>query len=182
MKLIYILAIAPTAFLFSCNKSTTEAPPYQIDSSLDQTIPLSNDLMKEMEGIYTLASGDQGLGTQFVCKVSKSKVSFFSNKNGIYIILACGFNSLDSSIRFSGFWRYSESTSQGLINFTIPALNGGADFIKSGSVGNMELNGNFSASNNTQRIFTLHFLRTFSDYAINNEFMIFAHHGVQTSE
>ncbi|MFI5156411.1 MAG: glycerophosphodiester phosphodiesterase, partial [Chitinophagales bacterium] len=46
----------------------------------------------------------------------------------------------------------------------------------------MELNGNFSASNNTQRIFTLHFLRTFSDYAINNEFMIFAHHGVQTSE
>jgi glycerophosphoryl diester phosphodiesterase len=134
-----------------------------------------------MEGIYTLADGDQGLGAQFVCLVSKNKVSFFSNKDGIYIILQYGFNPADSSIRFAGFWRYSESTDQGLIEFTVQAIRGGSEFMSTGIVSRMELTGRFWTGNDP-KVIILRYNRAFTDYALAHEFMIFAHHGVQTDD
>jgi glycerophosphoryl diester phosphodiesterase len=133
-----------------------------------------------MEGIYTLESGDQGLGEQFVCLVSKNKLSFFSNKDGIYIIMQYGFNPLDSSIRLSGFWRYSESNEQGRIELTVQDIRGGTALIESGMVNNLELIGKFSAGQSSPQVFDLRYNRPFSDYSRKHEFMIFAHHGVQT--
>jgi glycerophosphoryl diester phosphodiesterase len=135
-----------------------------------------------MEGIYTLTAGDQGLGQEFVCLVSKDKLSFFSNKDGIYLILRYGFNPLDSSIRFSGFWRYSESTEQGLIEFTVQDVRGATTLMTTGLVDKLELTGKFSAGQASPQLFNLKYNRPFSDYTKQHEFMIFAHHGVQTDD
>ena len=58
-----------------------------------------------MEGIYSLIDGNVNLGSEFVCKISKYKISFFSNESGIYVALKYGLNQSDSSLQFSGFWR-----------------------------------------------------------------------------
>jgi glycerophosphoryl diester phosphodiesterase len=169
------------ALLMSCKKNDVIAPPVNPYISLINTLPLSDTVMKNMEGIYVLADGRGDLGTEFVCKVSKSKVSFFSNSGGIYIILQYGLDKTDGTIKFAGFWRYSESTLQGLINLSVAAGEGGSDLLKVGIARQLTLTGNIPGDNNSTQKMRIKFVRPFSQYAIDHEFMIFAHHGVQTT-
>jgi glycerophosphoryl diester phosphodiesterase len=134
--------------------------------------------MKNMEGIYSLSGGSSSLGTEFVCKVSKYRVSFFSNTSGIFFILDYGFNPTDGSIQFSGFWRYSENATQGTINFSVASTDGGSGLIMNGIATNLHLKGTFSSP---QQSISLQYKRPYSQYVLSHEFTIFAHHGVQTT-
>jgi glycerophosphoryl diester phosphodiesterase len=122
-----------------------------------------------------LNSGSDALGKQFVCKVSRFRVSFFSEKEGIFIILKYGLKTSDSSIQFSGFWRYTEGSEQATIQFAITKANGSTDLLK-GIINNLAITG-ANAGNDIK----LKYDRAFSAAAINKNFMIFAHHGVQTT-
>jgi glycerophosphoryl diester phosphodiesterase len=53
--------------------------------------------------------------------------------------------------------------------------------LKSGIIRLLTISGNFSGSNNSPQPITIKFKKAFSPYVINHEFMIFAHHGVQTT-
>jgi len=165
----------------SCRKSEITAPLVNNDANLESTIRLSDTLMKNMEALYTLNGGSSALGSEFVCKISKYKLSFFSNESGIFIILNYGLNPADSSIQFAGFWRYSESTTQGLINLSIGKTDGASDLLHNRLPNNIKISGTFSDQNGNMQSVQLVFERSFSQYAINNEFMIFAHHGVMTT-
>ncbi len=158
---------------FDCSRS--EITPSENDEyNLMGTTPIDNSVIKKMEGVYKLTSGSEGLGSQFVCKTSKSRVSFFSNQSGIFIILKYGYNSSEGSIQFSGFWRYSESSAQGTFNGSILSADGASDLLN-GIVDGLKLSGSFPDS------CTIQYDHAFSDYAINNPFVIFGHHGVQTT-
>jgi len=176
----FFMAISMTVVI-SCEKNNVVVPLVNPDVNLMNTLFISDTVMHKMDGIYELVDGSGDLGTEFVCKVSKSKVSFFSNSGGIYVILQYGLNPNDGSIQFAGFWRYSENTAQGLINLSLTAGEGGSDLLKSGIIRLLTISGNFSGSNNSQQPIRIKFKRAFSQYAINHEFMIFAHHGVQTT-
>jgi glycerophosphoryl diester phosphodiesterase len=160
---------------FSCSRNqTTLQPP--IDIGNVAFIPYTT--MKPMEAIYDLASGSNQLGTSFVCKVSKFRVSFFGN-GGIFMILKYGLEQNDSSLKFSGFYRYSKDARQGLVNFSLPKAEALA-FLKTGDISNLVLNGNIENGNGTQTPIGLKFSRNFSAYAKNTPFEIYSHHGVQT--
>ena len=160
---------------FSCTRNqTTYQPP--IDIGNVAFIPYTS--MKPMEAIYDLASGSDQLGTSFVCKVSKYRVSFFGN-GGIFMILKYGLEQNDSSLKFSGFYRFSKDARQGLVNFSLPKAESLA-FLKTGDISNLVLNGNIENGNGTQTPIGLKFSRNFSAYAKNTPFEIYAHHGVQT--
>ena len=160
---------------FSCTRNqTTYQPP--IDIGNVAFIPYTT--MKPMEAIYDLASGSNQLGTHFVCKVSKYRVSFFGN-GGIFMILKYGLEQNDSSLKFSGFYRYSKDARQGLVNFSLPKADALA-FLKTGDISNLVLNGNIENGNGTQTAIGLKFSRHFTSAAINTPFEIYAHHGVQT--
>jgi glycerophosphoryl diester phosphodiesterase len=158
-----------------CKKNEITAPPFAEDSNLVNTQPIAFNTMKTMEGIYTLTSGSNALGDNFVCKVSKNKVSFFSNKDGLFIILKRGLKTSDGSIQFSGFWRYSERKDQGSVQFSITAANGATDLLN-GIVNHLIVTG-ANAGNDMQ----LQYTRPFSATAISKGFMIMAHHGVLTT-
>jgi len=160
---------------FGCNKSEIIRPPQADESNLVATQALTDTTMRAMEGIYKLSSGTDVLGKQFVCKVSRFRVSFFSDKEGIFIILKYGLKVSDSSIQFSGFWRYTEKSEQGKIQFSISKANGATDLLK-GIVKNLAVTG-VDAGNDMK----LQYDRAFSAAAINKNFMIIAHHGVQTT-
>jgi glycerophosphoryl diester phosphodiesterase len=165
----------PLIVFAGCKKNEITAPPFTEDSNLVNTQPIAFNTMKTMEGIYTLTSGSNALGDNFVCKVSKNKVSFFSNKDGLFIILKRGLKTNDGSIQFSGFWRYSERKDQGSIQFSITAANGATDLLN-GIVNHLIVTG-ANAGNDMQ----LQYTRPFSATAISKGFMIMAHHGVLTT-
>ena len=175
-----IIIIGFLVMAFACSKNGIVAPPINPDANLVGTLPLTDTIMKNMEGIYTLNSGSDELGSQFVCRVSKFKVSFFGNKEGIFFILKYGFNPTDSSIQFSGFWRYSENATQGLINFSIPKGSGAVEFLKQGIATNLQLSGAFNGGSGPGNALSLSYSRPFSAFAKAHPYQIYAHHGVQT--
>jgi glycerophosphoryl diester phosphodiesterase len=172
LRTIYLLIFLAS---FGCRKNEITTPPPADNSNLVGTQPIPGSTMKKMEGIYKLSGGSNILGEQFVCKVSRFKVSFFSNKDGLFFILNYGHKASDGSIQFSGFWRYSERTEQGNIQFSITAANGATDLL-AGIVKNLVITG-VNPGNDIQ----LKYDRPFSAAAINRDFIIFAHHGVQTT-
>jgi glycerophosphoryl diester phosphodiesterase len=174
--LLFILVI-----FFSCSKNQIKLPPYNPGANLVNTKFIADTAMKHMEGVYSLENGSGSLGTEFVCKISKFKVSFFSEKDGIFIILSYGFNPTDSSIQFSGFWRYSETATQGLINFSVPKGDGAGDLLINGIASQLQLSGNFGDQQGAKQSISLKYKRPFSQYVLSHEFTIFAHHGVQTT-
>ena len=182
MRPITSFLIFSVLALTGCSKSGIDSTPGNIYASLDSTSTISDSLIKKMEGIYTLSSGSDALGSQFVCKTSKTAVSFFSNKGGIYIILHYGLVASDSSIQFAGFWRYSESSTQGPIHFCIPSASGARDFITKGIARSLVLQGNLTSPSGPGPNISLQYNRPFSTYAQVNPFLIFAHHGVQTTD
>src|SRR6478735_38359 len=170
---LYVVAIL--LVLLGCSKSEITPPPPVDDSNLVNTTPIAGTTMKKMEGIYKLVGGTGELGVEFVCKVSKYRVSFFSEKDGIFFILNYGLKSSDGSIQFSGFYRYSEFTTQASINFSVAAAEGASDLL-AGVISNLKMRG--IVSNDS---ISLQYQRAFSTFATNNPFIIFAHHGVQTT-
>ncbi len=162
---------------FSCSKNQITVQPV-VD--IGNVTPVSNVPMKNMEGIYTLNSGVDNLGTQFVCKTSKHRVSFFSNASGIFMILQYGLNPADGSLKFAGFWRYSENANQGLINFSIPKADAQA-FLQTGDPGTLTLDGNVINGKGVSSPISLKFSQHFSANAVNTPFEIYSHHGVQTT-
>jgi glycerophosphoryl diester phosphodiesterase len=176
-RFTYLLLVV--IMFFSCSKNQITPPPVNLDNNLANTTPISNTVMKNMEGIYTLSGGSTSLGTEFVCKISKYKVSFFSNTSAIFFILDYGLNPVDGSIQFSGFWRYSENGTQGTINFSVAGNEGGSDLIMNGIATNLQLKGMFTSP--SKQSISLQFKRPYSQYVLSHAFTIFAHHGVLTS-
>ncbi len=161
---------------FSCSRNqTTLQPP--IDIGNVSFIPYTK--MKPMEAIYEVGpGGSTALGTSFVCKVSKYRVSFFGN-GGIFMILKYGLEQNDGSLKFAGFFRFSQDARQGLVSFSMPKADADA-FLNTGIIDNLVLNGNIENSNSTQTPLSLKFTRHFSAYAQSTPFEIYSHHGVQT--
>src|ERR1700733_4439081 len=95
-RFTYLLPVL--MIFFSCSKNQITLPPKNLNANLINTTAISNDVMKNMEGIYSLSSGSSSLGSEFVCKISKNKVSFFSNiPDGLFFILGYGYNQADGS-------------------------------------------------------------------------------------
>jgi glycerophosphoryl diester phosphodiesterase len=164
--------------LLGCSHSEITRPPSGNDANLVGTVAIpfnGGATIKAMEGLYNLSGGSESLGTHFVCKVSKYKVTFFSNKEGIHIILKYGYKPGDGSIQFSGFWRKTESPTQGIIEFSVSAADGATDLLD-GIAAGLKLEGVFS-----NEAMTLTYERPFTAFAIANPFLVFAHHGIQTT-
>ena len=181
MKRILLFLIPVVFICITCSKNDITLPPYDPETNLQNTIPIQNSIMKNMEGIYSLQDGNDGLGSLFVCKVSRSRVSFFSDSEGIFIILKYGFNPDDSSIQFAGFWRYSENAIQGKIGFSIAAPEGALSLLANSIPDSIVMNGLYLDEDFYSRSFKLKFARHFSPFTSTNDFVIFAHHGVQTT-
>ena len=175
MKHLNSYLLITLLILIGCSRSEITEPPEDDDYNLVNTTPIADSIMRTMEGIYKLNAGSGSLGSQFVCKVSRFRVSFFSERDGVFIILKYGYNSTDGSVQFSGFWRYSEFTTQGKIHFSISVADGATDLL-AGVIANLKLQGTFS-----DQAISLQYDRAFSAYATNNPFIILGHHGVLTT-
>lgn len=173
-----ILIFASLLFIYSCNNEVDVINPV-IDPSnfLSQTTPLPNNSKLVMEGIYEVTQGNDLLGDQVVVKWNRDRLSIFSEKNGGYIVMNGG--SLDSVLFFLGYWRYSTNLETGVINFYVPATEGGGQIL-SGDTTNtiIKFVGEYGIGNDVaNNPITLNYKRPFSQEVKQSDFYILAHRG-----
>ncbi|NCI50953.1 glycerophosphodiester phosphodiesterase [Sediminibacterium roseum] len=163
MKQFFLKLLSACPFFWaSCGPIAILAPPVSDTPNLAGTRPLQSGTLQKMEGVYVLAGGSKGLGKRFVCKVTGSRVAFFSEKDGIYFILQHGQQQSSGKTMYSGFWRYTKKKKQGKIELT-------------GKNNSPALEGKFDG----KRI-SLAFERPFTEAAVNKKFILLGHRGVQT--
>jgi glycerophosphoryl diester phosphodiesterase len=179
-RILFILSV-PLLLLAGCSKNDLTPPPYHPERNLENTYPVADSIVRSMEGIYTRVSGSDQLGSQFVCKARGKRVTFFSDTEGIFMILKYGWNPEDSSIQFAGFWRYSENALQGTLSFSVSVAGGSMDLILNHVADHLRINGEFMGTDYIIRPLSLAFNRHFSAYTASHEFVIFGHHGIQTT-
>jgi glycerophosphoryl diester phosphodiesterase len=177
MKTIIIL-FASLLFIYSCDNEVDVINPVVDPSNfLSQTTPLPNSSKLVMEGIYQVTQGNDLLGDQVVVKWNRDRLSIFSEKNGGYIVMNGG--SLDSVLFFLGYWRYSTNLETGVINFYVPATEGGGQIL-SGDTTNtiIKFVGEYGIGNDVANTpITLSYKRPFSQKVKQNDFYILAHRG-----
>lgn len=172
----YSLLFVITFLNLTCSQNDLFYPnPFQLPKGTSQ---ISLATRQAMEGVYRLVDGSSGLGVEFVCKASPKKVSFFSNSNGIFVILQAGLDS-DSTLQFAGFWRVSEYVSSGGIRFEIPK-DQVVKLVKQKITAGLKLTGDFSNGESNQQI-VLQYVRDFSATKKVKPLVIFGHHGIQTN-
>jgi glycerophosphoryl diester phosphodiesterase len=177
MRTIFILFVS-LLLIYSCSNEVDIINPV-IDPSnfLSQTTPLSSSSKLVMEGVYEVTQGNDLLGDQVVVKWNRDRLSIFSGKNGGYIVMNGG--SLDSVLFFLGYWRYSTNLETGVINFYIPATEGGRQIL-SGDTANtiIKFVGEYGIGNDVaNNPITLNYNRPFSQEVKQSDFYILAHRG-----
>ena len=174
IRLFLLLAVA--AGFMTCSQIDPFTP---FEAQLSGTNPIDRNTLRGLEGVYAFSDGNSGLGTSFVCKTSKNKVSFFSNERGIFFILKAGLDPTDSTIHLAGFWRVSENKSNGAISLVIPKVHA-RKLLKQQPVTGLIMAGGFTSSEGKQSL-GLQYARDFSANAKSKPLEIFGHHGIQTN-
>lgn len=141
------------------------------------TSPIDMNTRIFLEGIFSSQNKNAGIGTNFVFKWTGTKLSMFSNLDGIYAVMDVGVNLADSSIKLAGYWSSPLIDLEGKIYLTITKDNGAADILRNKyslfkPKGYIESNVKDSVS------FNLDFERIFSNKVKSNpNFYIVAHRG-----
>ncbi len=170
---ISIIILLSQVVTTSCYKDYVEIPQNDTLGLLLGTTPLTDTMMKKIEGIYNANSSI--FGNKVVLKAIGNKyLSVFALKSESYIILQAGIK--DSSIIFQGYWRFASNPETGLVIMNITPENGSKQIIQGAQPNNIILNGFFGRySEYPANEFELTFLQPITK-TIDN-YWIIAHRG-----
>lgn len=173
-----IIFIISFVFFYSC-ESFIEVKQIEIDPAgfLNQTIPLTEDSKKIIEGIYKVVEGKEKFGDLVVLKWNGDYLSVFSSKNVSYQIIKAG--SLDSAIYLLGYWRFATNTETGSISLKILKDKGAKQILEYDSLlSQIIIEGTYGVgSQSATKKLVLEFQKAFSDFVKQSDFNILAHRG-----
>lgn len=123
----YFTILLLITFVSSCYKDYNQLaiPSNGTLGLLEGTIPLTDSMMTNLEGIYNINSSL--FGNKVVVKASGKYISVFAIKSESYIILQAGIK--DSAIILEGYWRFASNPETGLVSMNIAAENGALQII-----------------------------------------------------
>jgi len=164
-------------FLFSCDTNpTVSVPDHGEGSILDGTVPLSEEVKNNLEGVYQVTEGSDHFGNQVVIKWSEEYISIFGQKNSVYCIMEGG--SIGTEVYLEGYWRYATNTETGLVQLRMSDDTDGKNLLAKKDTAPLQLTGFFGSENNTpDRKFTLLYERAIIPELSEKEFWIVAHRG-----
>ncbi len=114
--------------LGSCSMdSGVNIPGFPSGGRLTETIPVQPDIVRLLDGIYTVIEGSDRMGKTVVVKASGNTLSIFTGKNAGLFVLHYG--RIDSALIFEGSWRYTQGSETGLARFSMPTENGGISLL-----------------------------------------------------
>jgi glycerophosphoryl diester phosphodiesterase len=107
-------------------------PDPNYEEILAGTIPVPDSAKRRIEGVYEVLEGDQRFGTTVVLKYSGGVLSVFSERNVAFMILRGGVR--DSTIVYTGTWRFAQDVSTGRVELSIAADEGASALLDGDSV------------------------------------------------
>jgi glycerophosphoryl diester phosphodiesterase len=90
---------------------------------LEGTSPVPDSAKRRLEGVYIVVDGDNRFGDTVVLKYSGDMLSVFGEQNVSFMILRGGVR--DSTLVFTGTWRFAQEITTGRVELTIAADDGG---------------------------------------------------------
>lgn len=144
-------------------------------SYLAGTNPIHQNSKTYLEGIFSTSDNKPGIGREFVFKWSGSKLSMYSNLNGIYAVMDVGVSSQDSSIKLAGYWKSPLVDAEGEIYLTLTKDNGASSVLKN-KYEPLKFTGYTENLNGDSAHLTINFERLFSNKVKSDpNFYIIAH-------
>jgi len=175
MKHLTLLSLL-FAFISCDTNPTVSVPDYGDRSILDGSVPLSDTVKNNLEGVYRVTDGSDHFGNQVVIKWNGEYISIFGQKNAVYSILRGG--SIGTEIYLEGYWRYATNTETGLLELKIQDAAAGKTSYKKSDTKQLEIKGLFGSGNNIpDRKITLVYDRHFIPEISARKFWIVAHRG-----
>jgi glycerophosphoryl diester phosphodiesterase len=98
-------------------------PPIDTAAELAGTLPLTDEALDALEGVYEVVDGQSLLGREAVVKRTGKGISIFTDRDAGYCALECG--TTDFAIFFVGYWRKLTGTETGTFRANIGAERGG---------------------------------------------------------
>jgi len=172
-KILFLIIILPL-FTLSCYKDNEilQIPLNGKLGLLEGTLPLSEEMIAKLQGIYSINS--PLFGSKVVIKANGQYLSVFALKNESYIVLQAGYK--DSTIIMEGYWRFASNAETGLIAMNISSENGAKDIIKGINPSKIIINATSGKGNEyPNNIFEVIYLNPITKSADN--FWIIAHRG-----
>jgi glycerophosphoryl diester phosphodiesterase len=164
--------------LNSCNNIVeVDHPLVDPRGYLEQTDPLTDESKEVMEGVYSVVQGNDQFGSHVILKWSRKSLSIFTSKDVGYFVLDGG--DLDTSLFFTGHWRFNVNSETGLADFNI-SLDEGGSKILDGDTSNLKITirGAYGEGNGTPgQPVVLEYERPFSQFVKETKFGILAHRG-----
>jgi glycerophosphoryl diester phosphodiesterase len=105
-------------------------PQPNYEEVLGGTSPVPDSTKRRIEGVYEVVEGKERFGDNVVLKYSGDVLSVFSERNVAFMLLRGGVR--DSTILYTGTWRFAQTESTGRVEVTIPADSGGAGLLAPG--------------------------------------------------
>lgn len=117
------------ALLLSCSDELAVTIP-SIDTAVELagTVPLPDEALDALEGVYEVVDGQPLLGREAVVKRTGKGISIFTDRDAGYCALECG--TADSAIFFAGYWRKMTGTETGTFRANIRAERGGRQALR----------------------------------------------------
>ena len=183
MRRYFLSLICIGLLMAGCNKSKeVPVPTVGPNSLLSETYPLSDGSRKVMDGIYSVAAGNELFGNQVVIKWSRKKMSVFCS-DGHYFVFDAG--QLDSVVMLQGYWRYCYNDETGLASGYIARDEGGSDIMKSVTVPKkIIIHGGYGKTgSDLSNALEFVYLRQISQAVLGKHFSMLAHRsGGRTSD
>lgn len=182
MKNILGIILSSFLLLSGCNKDTTvPVPSAGPNSIMEETHPIPPASKVLMEGVYTVTTGADFLGSTVILKWNRTSLSI-ANSNGKYMVLQVGH--LDSVVFLQGYWRNGYSDETGLASMHIPRDEGGTTIVTGNGDQTITLYGAYGKESGLpDEPVILTYQRPFSDLVKNSNFYILAHRsGGRTSD
>jgi glycerophosphoryl diester phosphodiesterase len=114
------LALSLAIALLGCEpREEVLHPTFPNGGQLSGATPLQGELLKKLEGMFTVNKGGSRFGKTVAAYATKETLSFFTNAHDNYAILRAGCLSGGSQLLLEGYWRYASDSDTGLLRLTV---------------------------------------------------------------
>lgn len=171
---IFIVGLAVLSACQDQNYWVVDFPEFETsDKLILQSTSLPVDKRIAIEGIYKVVKGSSEFGDTIVVKVTRDRISFFGNKQGIFSIVETGIYS--QSILLEGYWRQILTDKTGLIRLFVDQSTSILNDIPTSVITITGLYSFNSGEPNNQIQFER--IESFTETLLNDKFLIVAHRG-----
>lgn len=172
IKILLLPFLLQLMMLCSCNTKPETAGPIDASGIINNTNALPENIQQGLEGIYKITEGSSDFGNYAVVRLIRNHLSVFCGGSNSHFILNSG--ERDSSLLFSGFWRFSQNTTTGTADLVINKFEGARNILAGLPAEKIKIKGSYSKDGRSGLPLSFEYIKPLKN---DSSFYIIAHRG-----